>query len=272
MTTRQHTVDHDAYLERLLGALRRPDEHGIATDEAFGSDVRVQSLAVGHGPHGPRLEVTFNLARTTAAGADGGVVRLAFGSEWLGLNGYHDPVDYAPTVAWRVEQEASRLTRGVPDPETVRAELPDRASQWRLLLDGLGRGRHAEEVRPGRVQLRSGAYAPGVDRDLTAVVTVVATAEDWEDVLARSAWPDVTAYLEDALEGRDPDERWLVVDDGELVWSVREQLPPVRGRGYERLRAAVLQRGLRTTYGALPFVGGPGGFDGIAGLGHLVDG
>jgi hypothetical protein len=236
-------MDDQAYAERLFAILTNPDppgfdpdnpyrpaEDGVDRSNGFGREVVVESLGVADGPHGAELVVEFRLEvppGSSWAGVPGvGTMRLPLDARWRELSGYDDPAAYAPLVANRVEvaagSHAQRHRSGVRPASPV---LPSREEQWQLLLDTLRGEGEVREVAPGRIELRA---------EEEELITIVVSADEWEQVLAEHAWGDVEMFFGELLGPRQDDERFLVHYNGDLVRSIREELPPVRGRALDR--------------------------------------
>jgi hypothetical protein len=249
--------EDEAFVAELLAILTKPDPtgidpYGMADDginrwNGLGRDIWVESLRVVDGEYGPELEVVVRLAvpaDETPRIPGRAVARVPFEREWRRLSGYESPADYAPYVAGEAEWAARshiRVHRAGPSQSTRReaAPLPARDVQWQLLLDGLAvEGGPAVEVSPGRIEVRLADSDDHVEAD-SPVVTVVVTPGQWEDVLAAHGWRHVEIYLAQLLGPRDPDERFVVYYRGELVRSIREELPPVRGAARARRFAAM---------------------------------
>lgn len=249
------SVDDTDYTRALLAILttREPppgsptDQYGTSADgidryDGFGRDVLVESLDIVEGEHGAELEVAFSLVLPDDGSPQippRGTVRMPFDPTWRELSGYDEPAAYAPLVARRVERAAHQhvLRHRAGDAwargrEEMLAALPDRATQWRLLRDGLAAEGQVTEVSPGRLQVRL--------RHSDRVVTVVVTPEQWEQVLAFEASDDVPLYFVELFNSHDAEERFVVFWDDTLVLSIREELPPVRG-GARRRRRTVLR-------------------------------
>lgn len=249
-------MDNDAYVQSLLAILTNPHPTGIDPDDpyrqaddgidrhdGFGREVWIESIRTSHGEHGPELEIEFGLkvplwARRRVPRR--GSVRLPFEQNWRHLSGFDDPADYATEVARQVQVAAyshvDRHRQGrdwSAARDRVRAGLPDRGAQWRMLLDGLNEGGTAVEASPGRIDVQLGDGEDG-DAGSRDVITVVVTPDQWEDVLVDHVHGDVNLYLLELLGPRDNDERFVVFYQGDLVRSSREELPPVRGRAVER--------------------------------------
>jgi hypothetical protein len=238
-------MDDEAYVRELVAILSNPsptgidpaDPYGLADDgidryDGFGRDVRVTSGRVVRGELGPQVEVGFVLDRpddTVWRGLDReGTVTVPLDAEWRRLSGYDDPASYAPAVARSVERAARALTqqhRSRAKPRSA-TDLPDRGAQWQLLLDGLGfkqRPGAVREVGPGRIEL-------SLDRggDEPWVYTVLVTPEQWERVLLRHGidlGPD--DYFNELITGPPGREPFIVFWEDDLVFSAREELPPV---------------------------------------------
>jgi hypothetical protein len=198
----------ETFVGELLAILRSRD--------VLERDVRVLDIEITRGEHGLELEVAFD-----AQGVRG-TVRVPFDRYWRGLSGYETPAAYAPEVAWQVDRAAHRLW----SPKRTVRRLPGGQVQWRMLLDALAGEGEVRELGPGRVEVTP----PGGDP-----VTVVVSPDEWAGVLAGT--DDVDLLVAELLGPRDDDERFVVCYRGELVASTREELPPVRGRAYERTLA-----------------------------------
>jgi hypothetical protein len=165
------------------------------------------------------------------------VARMPFEREWRRLSGYESPTDYAPYVAREAESAAtSHVERhrvaasASPAIESARGRLPARDVQWGLLLSALAtEGGPAVEVSPGRIEVRLADCDDSTDADSPGV-TVIVSPDEWADVLAAHGWRHVEMYVAELLGPRDPDEHFVVFYRGDLVRSIREELPPVRGR------------------------------------------
>jgi hypothetical protein len=254
-------AEEDAFVERLLAIVAKREATGLAGDDpygqsddgidtwhGFGRDIWVESLQVVDGEYGAELEVTVGLAvpsdeahRVPART----VARVPFERTWRQLSGYTSPAEYAPYVAREVERAATlhvQRHRGAPRSSTGRESarwlVPARDVQWRLLLDGLAaEGGPTVEVSPGRIEVRI-ADSDGCVEAGSPVVTVILTADQWEDVLMERGSGQVDMYVAELLGPRDSDELFVVFYRGDLVRSIREELPPVRGRARARRFAA----------------------------------
>ena len=83
-----------------------------------------------------------------------GTVTVPLDAEWRRLSAYADPAAYAPVVARRVESVARTLVarhRSGARPRSIE-NLPDAASRWQVLLDGLAGEGAVREVGPGRLE------------------------------------------------------------------------------------------------------------------------
>jgi hypothetical protein len=118
--------------------------------------------------------------------------------------------------------------------ETTFDDLPDRETQWALLLEHLGHEDDVAQVGPGRIEVRRIHGA----RDL---LTVLVTPDQWERVLLRHGLHHgAHDYFTDLLGPKQADETFLVCWEDDLVRSTRAELPPVRGTAVQRrLEAAV---------------------------------
>jgi hypothetical protein len=239
------TVDDEAYARELLAILtnREPtgidpaDPYGQADDgidryDGFGRDVWVESVNVVPGEHGAEVEVgyTFEGAGTHAHGT----TRLAVDAEWRHLSGYDDPAAYAPQVAGAVESAArSDFERARENGDEARlvTSLPDRPTQWRLLLDALADEGEVRTVGPGRLEVAITTDAESSPQ----LVTVVVTADEWEEVLLDDgALHDLSLYFADLIGPIDEDETYIVFYKGGLHRSTREKRPPVSGTAMAR--------------------------------------
>lgn len=230
-------VDDEDYARELFEILTRPldpdepvDSYGTGSDGidrfgGFGTEVRVTSVDVVPGPHGDQIEVGFVLAvdpdRPPAAPAHGSL-RLPFAAEWRAAHGFAYPALHAPWVASAVMGNLHRHVSTHAPGSEARWDVPDRATQWTLLLERLGHEGEATGVAPGRIVVRRRGIAD---------LTVVLTAEEWERVLRRHGSPTVgiVDFYDELLASGGADEVFLVFWEGDLVRSVREELPPVSG-------------------------------------------
>jgi hypothetical protein len=110
----------------------------------------------------------------------------------------------------------------------ARPPLPPREEQWRVLLGELSAAGTVHEVGPGRIEVRE------LEHPDQTLRTVVVTPEEWEQVVTEQGWVDLDIYIGGVFSPRDDDETFVVFWRGELARSVREELPPVRGRALER--------------------------------------
>jgi hypothetical protein len=252
----------EAFVAKLLAIVTNPEPTGIAPEDTygladdgidrwngFGREIWVESLEVVDGEYGPELEVTVGLAVPTDETSripGRAVTRVPFEREWRRLSGYESPADYAPYVAREAESAAaSHVDRhraaasASAAAESPRDRLPARDVQWRLLLAALAvEGGPPLEVSQGRIEVRLADGDDRADAD-SPVVTVIVTPDQWEDVLTTHGWRQVETYVAELLGPRDPDEHFLVFYRGDLVRSVREELPPVRGTAAGRRLGAV---------------------------------
>jgi len=265
-------VSDEEYVATLLAILTNPaptgfdpadpsrrGDDGIDRYDGFGRDVRVVDLGVVDGRYGDELEVSFVL--NLPAGDpdwDGvpehGSTKVPFDAEWRRLSGFSNPAAYAPRVALTVELAARRhvvghqhggrqARRRAEWRAAARAALPDRETQRHLLLQTLAGEGEVIHVAADRfdLRLRDAAGDPagsvgGPDAlDATPeMITFVLTPDEWEEVLVDQYDDDLRLYLAETVMDLDPDERFIVFYDGSLHRSIREQLPPVRGRARER--------------------------------------
>jgi hypothetical protein len=232
-------MDDYAYGAALLEILANPDPSGIdpadpngrADDgidryNGFGRDEVVDSVELVEGEFGAELEVAFVLDLPDDLRAQGmarrGSVRVPVDREWRELSGYQEPSAYAPVVAVQVEMAARQL---VEDHQSrrrgTRPIIPEApGTHWEELL-------HAGhwtpvQVAPDRIELR----------EPHGTVTMLVTPEEWEYVVATRAGRDIDIYLAEVLAPRQEDERFVVFYQGDLRRSIREKLPPVRGRAF----------------------------------------
>ena len=237
-------MDDEDYARELFEILTRtpdPDvppwqlgDDGIDRHDGFGTDVRVTSLDVVPGVHGDQIEVGFALDPGYLGPAPTeGSLHLPFAAEWREAQGFAYPALHAPWVAWAVTTNVHRhISSHEPSREPDR-DVPDRTTQWTLLLERLGREGEATEVAPDRIVVRR----RGID-DLT----VVLAAEEWERVLRRHGVPTsgLFDFYDELLASGHRDEHFIVFGDGDLVRWVRVELPPVSGaiRAISALQAA----------------------------------
>ena len=228
-------MEDEDYARELYEILTRPldpdepvDAYGMGRDridryDGYGTDVRVTSLDVVPGEHGDQIEVgfVFDVDYLGPAPAEGSL-RLPFAAEWRAAQGFAYPALHAPWVAWGVMRGVGRHLDAHPPGSTPDHDLPDRATQWSLLLERLGREGDVTEVAPGRVVVR---------RRGVADLTVVITPDEWEHVLRRHGAPTSARvdFYDELLASGHPDEVFVVFWDGDLVRSVRGELPPVNG-------------------------------------------
>ena len=258
--------EDEAFVASLSAILTNPAPTGIAPDDpygqaddgidrydGFGRDIWVESLRVVEGEYGAELEITVGLAVPPEEAQQippRAVARVPFERSWRRLSGYGSPADYAPFVAREAEGAArSHIERhragtsASAAREAAHRSLPARDVQWRLLLAALAaEAGPAVEVSPGRIEVRIADSDDHVDA-ASPVVTVIVTAEQWEDVLAAHAAGQVEMYVAELLGPRDPDEHFVVYYRGDLVRSIREDLPPVRGTARARRMAAMPEDG-----------------------------
>lgn len=93
---------------------------------------------------------------------------------------------------------------------------------WERLLEFLNTWTTATEVAPGRIRVVL-EERPGPTR----VVDILMTRDDWDDMVT-IPWGEFHAaaqQVREALVGLQPDERFLVYCQYELVRSVTEDLP-----------------------------------------------
>jgi hypothetical protein len=254
--------DDEAFVARLLAILTNPEatgfapndpyvraDDGIDRSDGFGREIWVEWLEVVDGEHGPELAVTVGLAvpaEETERIPVRTVTRVPFERDWRRLSGYHSPADYAPYVAREAESAAAshvqRHRAAAPASaaaESRRGGLPARDVQWSLLLAALAvEGGPPVEVSPGRIEVRLADGDDRADAD-SPVVTVIVTPDQWESLLAAHGWRHVETYVAELLGPRDPDEHFLVFYRGDLVRSIREELPPVRRTARARRLGAV---------------------------------
>ncbi|WP_028660568.1 hypothetical protein [Nocardioides insulae] len=256
-------MDDDTYRQELEAILTNPHPTGIDPDDpygraedgidrydGYGRDVIVGHLTLTDGEHGTELVVAYTHDLPSSpplrGRPSGGFVHLPFDPEWRDLSGYAEPATYAPSVASKVmsaaRQQWERHGPGrdwAAEREQMRAALPDRAAQQRMLweaLDGVG---SAEEVSPGRFEVQLPDPYTGHPGQ---ILTVLVTPDQWEEVLAWQAGADYDLYLSELVACGEPDESFIVFYEGDLVRSTREQLPPVHGRAIARYMTRQLTR------------------------------
>lgn len=118
---------------------------------------------------------------------------------------------------------------------------------WALLLSELEMlGDPVVEVAPGRIEV--------TDED--GVITVLVTRAEWRELAGPLAPSDnldeVGAWVSSAIQ--EDDERYVVVHEGRLVGSVREELPPLSSfdAAKTRIKAAARETRSRAALDALP--------------------
>lgn len=227
-------------------------DDGIDRYDGFGRDVWVESLRVVEGDHGSELEVSFGLGVPAdpafAAVPRQGAIRLPFDPEWRRLSGYEEPAGYAPQVARRVEREAHTMVGRYRDgidwavaQQRVREQLPERGAQWRMLLEELAAEGSVSEPSPGRITVDV-ARDPA-SGDSGGQVTVLVTPDQWEEVLVEHGGEYGDVW--EMFGSRSPDETFLVFYDGDLVWSIREELPPLHREAFAEMARRVAARSHR---------------------------
>lgn len=163
-------------------------------------------------------------------GARGGSAYLPLTQEWRDASGFDEPADYVLPLASAVETAVARLVRShPPSPEPTPAEIEER---WQWLLERLALSGTVRADEPGRLVVEA-EDGPGF--------TVIVAPEEW----ARIATP-VEPDADDPQEfySLQEDETYLVFHEDALVWSIRPDLPPVRGGAELRRRVkAALGRG-----------------------------
>lgn len=226
-------MDDEDYARELFAILTRPldpdeprDTYGTGADgidryDGFGTEIVVTAVAAVPGPYGSQLEVAFRLDVPPGADAPAeGVFHLPLAQEWREAQGYRGPATYAPDVARATRQAAGRLARSHRDARAL-PPLPDRDAQAALLRAVFEPEWEVEVEDDGVVELRREGQA----------VTILVTAEQWEQVVARHgprrAW--LSEHFSELLASGSRDDRYLVFWEGDLVKSVRAELPPVSG-------------------------------------------
>lgn len=240
-------MDDEDYARELFAILTRPldpdeprDAYGTGTDgidrhSGFGTEVVVTSVAAVPGPYGSRLEIAFRLERPVGADVPAeGMFHLPLAREWREASGYGAPATYAADVARETERAAGRHIDAHRRPEEPETELPDRDVQRALLHKALGSFYDVEVVAPDRFELR---HAGQVEW------TVLVTPDQWEQVVRRHGRrPDrLQEHFSELLASGSRDDSYLVFWEGDLVKSVRAELPPVRGSVRDLQRA--IERG-----------------------------
>jgi hypothetical protein len=226
-------AEHARRLQEILTRPLDPDEpvdaYGTGSDgidryDGFGTEVQVTSVAVVPGEHGPQVEVGFLLDVPDLPDVPGaGSVLLPFAAEWREAQGYASPALHAPHLARDVMRGArDHIGAHMRAPQRPHP-LPDADEQHALLLEVLGLEGLVEERAPGRLTVRH----PRGARELTALVT----PEQWEQVLQRHGAERnrLIEHFSELLASGHRDDVFLVFWDGDLVRSVREELPPVGG-------------------------------------------
>ncbi len=236
-------MEDEGYAQKLFAILTNPlpeeidpedpygeGEDGIDRYNGFGRDVWVESVQVVDGEYGAELVVEFAPAPDSAPDAVDprcGPVRLPFDAQWRELSGYGNPGAYAPAVAREVEiadsQHVERLLGHPPghlEGDQDRAVLPSRARQWQLLLDALRHLGPVRQVGPERIEL---------DHSGT-VVTVLVSADQWEQVLIEHAWGTVDLYFAELLDPRQENETFVVLYWQRVVEHARAEDPDAQFR------------------------------------------
>ncbi len=240
-------MDDETYARELFAILTRPldpdeprDSYGTGADGidrygGFGTEVQVTSVAVVPGPWGSQLEVGFHLEVPAGHRVPSeGTFRLPLAAAWREAQGYGGPATYAPHVA-RATEHAVRehLSRRSATGRNVPLA---RTQQHTLLLEVFGRSYDVEQAAPDRFVL---------GREGQARWVVVVTPEQWEHVLLRRGTrrASLSEHFEELLASGFAEDRdeFLVFWEGDLVKSVREELPPVSGSVRGLLRA--IERG-----------------------------
>lgn len=230
-------MDDEDYARELFAILTRPPDPGlepgrlgddfIDRHDGFGTGLRVTSVDVVPGEHGAQLEVGFVLD-LAALGLDHlddvparGSLRLPLDEEWRRASGLSEPEDYAPRVASTLMRNIHRHVDAHVPARRDPVRLPARDIQRAWLLQVLGRQGVVEEVEPDRYVVHAGDGR----EDLVARIT----ADEWEQVLQRHGAPREASFdhYEELVASRGRGENVLVCWEGELVTSIREELPPV---------------------------------------------
>jgi hypothetical protein len=241
-------MDDEEYARRLFEILTRPldpdepvDAYGTGSDridryDGFGTEVTVTSIDVVPGPHGSQLDVGYHVIvpEHIADVPPDASVLLPFDAAWRADQGFTSPKLHAPFVASDVMRDVGRHVGAHHAPPAPAPVLPDRDAQWAMLLEVMGSEGTAAEVAPGRIDVRR--------PDGRLDVTVVVTPDQWEQVVAkhgiRREW--LLEHFSELLASGHRDEQFLVFWKGDLVRSLREELPPVNGsvRSILELQAA----------------------------------
>lgn len=191
-----------AEVRRLLPAL--------VADEGL----EVVEVRVVGGRAWPRVRVSFRLVGSVPSwwhGPTSGVAHAPYGAAWLELSAHDDPEDYARLLEGEVSRVAMRLNITPPVPPT-----PDEVTaRWPWLLERLALSGPVVDLGYGRLRVTHD------DRE----VTVVVTPQEWARI-AEPLDPDADDP-QDFTPWRD--ESFLVFHEDRLSWSIREELPPVRG-------------------------------------------
>lgn len=228
-------MDDAEHARRLLEILTSPlapeepvDAYGTGPDgidryDGFGTEVRVTTVTVVPGEHGAQIEVGFVIDTPDLPDVPAGSVLLPFAAEWREAQGYASPELHAPHLARDVMLGAgAHITAHLRGPERPHP-LPDADEQHALLLEVLGLAGVVAEMAPGRLSARR----PRSGRELTALVT----SEQWGQVLQRrgARRGRLLEHFNELLASAHRDDVYLVFWDGDLVRSVRAELPPVGG-------------------------------------------
>ncbi len=249
-------IEDEAYLRRLREVFAANDpSDGIDRQDGFGRDVWVESLRpADDGPY-EELEVTYRMAvpdRTEFRDVPRrSSTRLPFGRDWREASGHADPAELARTIAVAVFSAATGVVQQMRGDErrravngnAVRARLPDKQALWRELLERLEEYGAVRELVPGRVELLE-------ERDYgePAIVTLVVTPDQWRDFVVSAeiacrldsgtdargrgqGRSEALFQLEEAIDSRHPDDRFIVFDRTRFGASVRAELPLVSGAG-----------------------------------------
>jgi len=208
-------MSEDAYVAELRSLLLALNPVGT------GSGARVGAMRIVRDSGFDELEIAFDAVRE-GEDVGSGTVRVDIDRDWRELSGYDDPGSYLSEVVRALERAAHQVTRGWTDP------VLDPDDAWADLRRNLGYHGTVREIDDGRLEVTSS------NGD---VFTVVVTREQWAEVWAH----ETDDFFHDLLGPRHRDEVYVVFHRGDLVASVREQLPPVASLEFRELHERMLR-------------------------------
>lgn len=208
-------MSEDEYVTELRSMLLALNPVGT------GSGARVGAVRIVHDSGFDELEIEFS-AVIDGHDRGSGRTRVDIDREWCELSGYDDPGAYVRVVVRALERAVHQVTRGWTDP------VLDPDAAWDDLLRNLAYHGTVHEVAAGRIEV--------TDED-GDVLTVVVTREQWAEVWAHES----DDFFHDLLGPRHRDETFVVFHRGDLVASVREQLPPVESLEFRKLHERMLR-------------------------------